>query len=114
MVELVVVITTLTPSSMSCVPSLNHVRLGAVKEDEAGCSAEHLRKAPLVEIFELPSGTLVRSGDVLMFNSLTIFNTLESLLAEMNVKFINIEYRICYQPESSNGILVLQLLLSQA
>ena len=55
--------------------------LGAVKEDEAGCSAEHLRKAPLLEICELPSGTLVRSEGILLFSSLVIFNTLVLLIA---------------------------------
>ena len=55
--------------------------LGAVREDEAGCSAEHLRKVPLLEIFELPSGTLVWSGSVLLFSSLVIFNTLVPLIA---------------------------------
>ena len=80
--------------------------LGAVKEDEAGCSAEHLRKAPLLEIFELPSGTLVRSATVLLlFSSLTIFITLEPLLAAMN---INIEYKYqshtLYQPVNSSTL----------
>ena len=94
--------------------------LGAVREDEADCSAEHLRKPPLLEISELPSGTLVLSA-VLLLSSLTIFNTLEPLLAGMNIVFINIEYMCShtinltdYQPESSSAILVLQLLLSQA
>ena len=55
--------------------------LGAAREDEAGCSAEHLRKPALLEMFELPSGTLVRSEGLLLFSSLAIFKTLVPLIA---------------------------------
>ena len=79
-VVLVVVTTTLTPSPDSCVPSFNHITLGAAREDEEGCSAEHLRKVPLVEIFELPSGTRVLS-DVVILSSRINFNMLEPLIA---------------------------------
>ena len=79
-VVLVVVTTTLTPSPDSCVPSFNHITLGAAREDEEGCVAEHLRKFPLVEIFELPRGTDVLS-DVVILSSRVIYNTLEPLIA---------------------------------
>ena len=91
--------------------------LGAVREDEAGCSAAHLRKPAVLEIFELPNGTLVRSA-VLLLSSLTIFNTLEPLLAAMKLYLLIVNTCVVnltdYQPESSSAILVLQLLLSQA
>ena len=77
---LVVVTLTLTPSTDSCVPSFNHITLGAAREDDEGCSAEHLRKVPLVEIFELPRGTYVLSDEVLL-SSRVIFNKLEPLIA---------------------------------
>ena len=49
-VKSVVVITTLTQSPDSSVPSFDHIILGAEREDEEGCSAEHLRKVPFDEI----------------------------------------------------------------
>ena len=79
-VALVVVTTTLTPSPDSCVPSFNHITLGAAREDEEGCSAEHLKKVPVVEIFELPTGTYVLS-DVVLPSSRITFNNLEPLVA---------------------------------
>ena len=60
-----------------------------MREDEGGCSAEHLRKAPLLQTFKFPKATNIRSDTVLLFSSLNIFNTFESLFAAKNLYNIN-------------------------